>query len=64
MAQLQKVEGQIELKCHADKFFNVCARTLYLVCGKCPHKIPNIELHKGDWGKVGAVISGSYVVGK
>ncbi|KAL2940079.1 MLP-like protein 31 [Bienertia sinuspersici] len=61
MAKLQKVEGQIELKCHADKFFEVWCQKPYLVTKMCPKKFPKIELHEGDWHKVGGVTTWNYV---
>ncbi|KAL2940077.1 MLP-like protein 31 [Bienertia sinuspersici] len=61
MAKLQKVEGQIELKCHAYKFFEVWCQKPYLVTKMCPKKFPKIELHEGDWHKVGGVTTWNYV---
>lgn len=62
MAKIVRVEGQKELKCQADKFFDIWARKPYLVPKMCPDKMLSIELIEGDWGKVGAVKNWNYVI--
>uniref|UniRef100_A0A803LBS8 Bet v I/Major latex protein domain-containing protein n=2 Tax=Chenopodium quinoa TaxID=63459 RepID=A0A803LBS8_CHEQI len=62
MSQLQRVEGEVELKCDADKFFDVWARKLYLAHGMSPEKVPKMELIEGEWHKVGAVMVGHYYI--
>ena len=64
MNQPQRVEGEAELKCGADKFFDVWAQKPYLVTKMCPNKYPKIELHQGDWNKVGAYMTWTYVCSK
>ncbi|KAK9698393.1 hypothetical protein RND81_08G101200 [Saponaria officinalis] len=62
MAKIQRVEGEIELKCEADKFFEVWARKPYLASKMCPDKHPKIELHEGDWDSVGSILTWNYVL--
>ncbi|MGV7468017.1 hypothetical protein PJI21_28970, partial [Mycobacterium kansasii] len=63
MAQLRRAEGQIELKCDAEKFFNVWTQNTNLVAQLCPDKFPKIELHEGSsWHSLGAVKTWHYVV--
>ncbi|KNA21763.1 hypothetical protein SOVF_040590 [Spinacia oleracea] len=62
MAQLQRVGGQIELKCEAEKMFEVWAHKIYLVQNMCPSKVQKTVLNHGEWHKVGAVLTGNYVI--
>ncbi|XP_021735395.1 MLP-like protein 34 [Chenopodium quinoa] len=62
MAQLRSVEGQVELKCHADNFFDVWAGKAHLISKISPNKIAKVELVEGEWNKVGAVISWTYLI--
>lgn len=65
MAQLQRVEGQTQLKCDADKFFDVWARKTFLVSKMCPQKFPKIELKNGScWDKVNSVYVWNYAICK
>ncbi|XP_021738847.1 MLP-like protein 43 [Chenopodium quinoa] len=57
MAQLQRIESQIELKCHADKFFEVWASKAHLISKITPNKVAKVELVEGEWDKVGAIIT-------
>ncbi|KAH9619159.1 hypothetical protein KSS87_022912 [Heliosperma pusillum] len=63
MAQTQRVEGGIELKCDADKFFEIWARKPYLAASMSPDKHPKIELHEGDWYSIGSILTWNYVLG-
>uniref|UniRef100_A0A803NDP4 Bet v I/Major latex protein domain-containing protein n=1 Tax=Chenopodium quinoa TaxID=63459 RepID=A0A803NDP4_CHEQI len=63
MAQLQRVEGQAELKCDANKFFEIWGQNPSLVSKMCPIKFPKVELNEGEcWDRVGSVITWSYVI--
>ncbi|XP_057525988.1 kirola-like [Amaranthus tricolor] len=62
MAQLYRLQGQIELKCEADKFFDVWAHKIYLVQKICPDKVQKTVLNKGEWHKPGAELTGYYVI--
>lgn len=64
MAQLYRLQGQIELKCEADKFFDVWAHKIYLVQKICPDKVQKTVLNKGEWHKPGAELTGYYVISK
>ncbi|XP_021739488.1 MLP-like protein 43 [Chenopodium quinoa] len=55
VAQLERIESQVELKCHADKFFDVWASKAHLISKITPNKVAKVELVEGDWDKVGAV---------
>ncbi|KAL2940072.1 MLP-like protein 31 [Bienertia sinuspersici] len=60
MANLQKVEGQTELKCHADKFFDTWACKPLQIPNICTNKIIKLEVQEGECHKVGAVKNWTY----
>ncbi|CAO2825923.1 unnamed protein product [Amaranthus hypochondriacus] len=62
MAQIQRVEGQVELKCHANKFFDIWACKTHQIPNIIPNQISKIELHDGEWDKAGALLKWSYVL--
>ncbi|KAL2940074.1 hypothetical protein RDABS01_001456 [Bienertia sinuspersici] len=51
MAKLQKVEGQTELKCHADKFFDAWACKPLQIPKMCANKITKLEVQEGECHK-------------
>ncbi|KAK9742134.1 hypothetical protein RND81_03G150700 [Saponaria officinalis] len=58
MAQLHKVEGQVEIKSNANKFFEIWARKTNLISEWCRDKYPKIELNEGTyWHSLGAIIT-------
>ncbi|CAO2825924.1 unnamed protein product [Amaranthus hypochondriacus] len=62
MAQIQRVEGQVELKCHVDKFFDIWACKTHQIPNIIPNNVSKIELHDGEWDKAGALLNWSYVL--
>ncbi|CAO2814427.1 unnamed protein product [Amaranthus hypochondriacus] len=62
MAQFHRAQGEVELKCDADKFFDLWAHKIYHVAKICPDKIQKTVLNEGEWNKVGALITGYYVI--
>ena len=63
MAQLQRVDGQVELKCHADMNFDLWANKINLFLIICPDKIKNMHV-EGQWNKAGSVITTYYAISK
>ncbi|KAH9604966.1 hypothetical protein KSS87_001783 [Heliosperma pusillum] len=62
MAQIKKAEGQIEIKSHADKFFELWTRKSHLISEWCPEKYPKIELHEGSFHhSLGAVTTWHFI---
>ena len=47
MAQLHRAQGEVELKCDADKFFDLWAHRIYHVAKICPDKIQKTVLNEG-----------------
>ncbi|XP_057522924.1 MLP-like protein 28 [Amaranthus tricolor] len=63
MAQLQRVDGQVELKCHADMNFDLWANKINLFLIICPDKIKNMHV-EGQWNKAGSVITTYYAINR
>ncbi|KNA20603.1 hypothetical protein SOVF_050850 [Spinacia oleracea] len=65
MAQLQKVEGQTQLKCQADKFFDIWVHNIFLVSKMSPLNFPKIELNEGVCcDRVGSDLIWNYAIGE
>ncbi|XP_074287009.1 MLP-like protein 43 [Silene latifolia] len=62
MSQIEKAEGQIEIKSQADKFFELWTRKSNLISEWCPDKYPKIELHEGSFHhSLGAVTTWHFI---
>ncbi|KAK3421524.1 hypothetical protein EUGRSUZ_G02171 [Eucalyptus grandis] len=55
MAQLVKVEAQVELESPAEKVFDIFRRKSYLFPEIAPHVVKDVKLVSGDWDSVGSV---------
>ncbi|OMO99697.1 hypothetical protein COLO4_13138 [Corchorus olitorius] len=55
MAQIQKMEFQIELKSSADKFFELFRSKPQLLPKICPQEFKGVKLVEGDWDSVGSI---------
>ncbi|KAG5236791.1 Csf-2 family protein [Salix suchowensis] len=56
-----KMEGEVEIKVSAETFHDVFSCRPHHISKMSPAKIQNVDLHEGDWGKPGTVITWSYV---
>ena len=63
MAKIFKLEGQTEVKCKADKFFEIFTSKSYLFPKICPEKIKSVQVLEGDWATIGSVKVWNYVPG-
>ncbi|CAL5430678.1 unnamed protein product [Camellia sinensis] len=63
MAEIFKLEGQTEVKCKADKFFEIFTCKSYLFPKICPEKIKSVQVLEGDWATMGSVKVWNYVPG-
>ncbi|KAI7994485.1 MLP-like protein 43 [Camellia lanceoleosa] len=63
MAEIFKLEGQTEVKCKADKFFEIFTCKSYLFPKICPEKIKSVQVLEGDWATIGSVKVWNYVPG-
>ncbi|KAL6295212.1 hypothetical protein ACE6H2_003354 [Prunus campanulata] len=61
MAESGKLETNVEIKSHADRFHEFFAQTPYEICNISPDKVPSHKLLEGEWGKVGCVFLWNYI---
>ena len=64
MSLICQLETDIEIKAPADKFHEVFSCRPHHMSNVSPEKIQGVELHEGEWGKVGSIISWNYMHGK
>ncbi|KAJ6431706.1 hypothetical protein OIU84_019062 [Salix udensis] len=57
-----KMEAEVEIKVSAETFHDVCSCRPHQLSNMSPAKVQNVDLHEGNWGKPGTVISWSYVL--
>lgn len=62
MAKMQKMEGQIEVNCCANKLFQMFTEKQEHIPNLCSHIISNVEAHHHDWISVGTTRSWNYVL--
>ncbi|CAI9096004.1 OLC1v1032064C1 [Oldenlandia corymbosa var. corymbosa] len=55
-----KLVSQIEIKSSADVFHELFRHKTHQLSKTSPHSIHNCDLHDGDWGTVGSIISFDY----
>nr|KYP76780.1 MLP-like protein 43 [Cajanus cajan] len=61
MARLQKVETNVHTKVSGEKFYDVFCNRTHLIANIFPEKIHSVEIHKGEWGTEGSIISWNYL---
>ncbi|KAK8716246.1 hypothetical protein V6N13_043562 [Hibiscus sabdariffa] len=62
-ALTSKLEADIEIKATPEQFHNMYAYKPHHVYHTCGDKVQGCELHQGEWGKLGSIISWRYVLG-
>ncbi|PON74180.1 Major latex protein domain containing protein [Trema orientale] len=63
MAQLTKIEVQLEIKSSAESFYEVFRSKQHLFPIICPDLVKSIKVIKGDWESVGSIKEWDYVAG-
>ncbi|XVF43613.1 hypothetical protein PTKIN_Ptkin02bG0054100 [Pterospermum kingtungense] len=61
MAQIRKMDCQVEIKSQADKFYDVFKTKIQQMPKICTQLIKDVKLVQGDWDSNGAVIEWFYV---
>jgi hypothetical protein len=64
MAQVAKLEAQIEIKCSGEKFYEIFGSKAHLVPKICPNLVKDIQLVKGDWESKDSIKQWTIVTGK
>ena len=63
MAQLTKMESQVDIKSSAEKFFQTFCNKQNELPEMCPNVVKNMQLIKGDWQSVGSIRKWIFVPG-
>ncbi|XVE74685.1 hypothetical protein DITRI_Ditri12bG0037100 [Diplodiscus trichospermus] len=62
MAQIAKMEVQVEVKSSADKFYDILRNKLHLVPKISPQQFKNGKVVQGDWNTQGSVREWTFAV--
>jgi len=62
-SQIQKVEANVHIKASAEEFHDVLCNRTHHIANILPQKIKSVEIHKGEWGTEGSIISWNYLHG-
>ncbi|KAG6582118.1 MLP-like protein 43, partial [Cucurbita argyrosperma subsp. sororia] len=60
MALYGKLETDVEVNASVEKFHEIFHQKLHHMSNISPDKIQSIELHEGEWGKVGTILYWHY----
>ncbi|KAK7323565.1 hypothetical protein VNO77_27042 [Canavalia gladiata] len=60
-SQLQKLESRVHIKASAEKFHDLFSNRTHHIAKICPDKVQAINIHKGEWGSEGSIISWNYL---
>ena len=63
MALYGKLETDVEVNASVEKFHEIFHQKLHHMSNISPDKIQSIELHEGEWGKVGTIFYWHYFHG-
>ncbi|XP_023522539.1 MLP-like protein 43 isoform X1 [Cucurbita pepo subsp. pepo] len=61
MALYGKLETDVEIRASAEKFHEIIHQRPHHMSNICSDKIQGVELHAGEWGKVGTILYWRYV---
>ncbi|KAL5763251.1 hypothetical protein ACOSP7_019515 [Xanthoceras sorbifolium] len=61
MSLIGQLETDVEIKAPADKFHDVFSCRPHHISNVTPEKIQGVDLHEGEWGKVGTIICWNYM---
>ncbi|TKY49591.1 MLP protein 43 [Spatholobus suberectus] len=59
-SQLQKVETNVHIQASAEQFYDVLCNRTHHIANIFPEKIQSVEIHNGEWGTEGSIISWNY----
>ncbi|CAJ1958344.1 unnamed protein product [Sphenostylis stenocarpa] len=61
-SQLQKLEANVHIKASAEQFHDVLCNRTHHIANILPKKIHSVEIHQGEWGTEGSIISWNYLL--
>lgn len=63
MAQIAKMEVQLDIKSSAQSFYEIFRRKQYLIPKICLDILKDVQVIKGDWESLGSIKQWTYVAG-
>jgi hypothetical protein len=61
---VEKIELDVPIKATPQQFYEVLCNKTYHISNVCPDIVKGVDLHEGDWGTEGSIISWNYVFSK
>lgn len=62
-SSLGKIDMQVHIKASPEQFFDVLSSKTHHISNVCPEIVKGVEIHEGEWGTEGSIISWNYVHG-
>ncbi|WVZ01280.1 hypothetical protein V8G54_027349 [Vigna mungo] len=62
--EVQKLETKVSMKACAEKFYDVLCNKTHQLPNISPQNLLSVQIHKGQWGTQGSIISWNYLHGK
>ncbi|KAK7323470.1 hypothetical protein VNO77_26944 [Canavalia gladiata] len=60
-SQPQKAETKVYINSSAEKFYDVLCNRTYHIAKIFTEKVQAVNIHKGEWGSEGSIISWNYI---
>jgi len=57
------METKVHIKASAEQFYDVFCNRPYRIANILPQIIQSVQIHKGEWGTQGSIISWNYILG-
>lgn len=58
-----KIESEVEIRASASKFHEIFHKRTHHISKVSTDMIHGIDLHEGEWGKIGSIICWRYLLG-
>ncbi|CAJ1958857.1 unnamed protein product [Sphenostylis stenocarpa] len=59
--QLQKLETKVIMKASAEQFYDILCNKTHQIPSIFPDNLLSVQIHKGQWGTEGSIISWNYL---
>ncbi|KAK7323473.1 hypothetical protein VNO77_26947 [Canavalia gladiata] len=56
-SELPKLESKVHINASAEQFHDILCNRTYHIANICPQKIQAVNIHKGEWGSEGSIIT-------
>jgi len=62
-SQIQKLESEVSMNASAEKFYDILCNKTHQLPKISPQNLLSVQIHKGQWGTQGSIISWNYLHG-